>query len=278
MSDEHDLEQECSDRDRPVPKRLFKYQPATLQAILNLAAGNIWFADPLTFNDPFDCAVDGVVEQVKQALKSMDAAQAIEIAIAIGSDAKVLTSIAQLPKEKIVEHAGKGLEPAIASRLENRRGVSCFTESLDNPLMWGHYAESHRGFCLAFDTSFEPFNNPNKCRPVKYRESMPVFDLQEISRGNFLHVTEAFLTKAKCWTYEAEWRLLHNEKCKVFGYARHVLTDVYLGARMPEDLAVVIGSILSRTDTRLHRMELDPQKFKIVPKNRYFTPIDHRKS
>ena len=35
------------------------------------------------------------------------------------------------------------------------------------------------------------------------------------------------LTKAKCWEYEQEWRVLHQEADKLYGYDRSSLTGIY---------------------------------------------------
>ena len=32
------------------------------------------------------------------------------------------------------------------------RGVCCFSEKKDDILMWSHYADGHKGFCLEFIT------------------------------------------------------------------------------------------------------------------------------
>ena len=33
---------------------------------------------------------------------------------------------------------------------QKRRSIACFTESNDNSAMWGHYADSQRGFCIEY--------------------------------------------------------------------------------------------------------------------------------
>lgn len=44
-------------RQLPPPK-LYKYQAPSDRAFENLESATLWFADPTTFNDPFDCALD----------------------------------------------------------------------------------------------------------------------------------------------------------------------------------------------------------------------------
>ena len=44
----------------------------------------------------------------------------------------------------------------------SQRGVACFTTELNNILMWSHYADGHKGFCLEFDTNFFKFQQSTK--------------------------------------------------------------------------------------------------------------------
>jgi len=34
-------------------------------------------------------------------------------------------------------------------------GILCFTKEYDNPLMWSHYADGHRGFCIGYDIKYD---------------------------------------------------------------------------------------------------------------------------
>ena len=40
-----------------IPSKLYRYEAITLQSLDNLKAQAIYFAPPLSFNDPYDCAL-----------------------------------------------------------------------------------------------------------------------------------------------------------------------------------------------------------------------------
>ena len=42
---------------RDKPFRLYKYQSYNIQTIDNLLKQQLWFSNPLKFNDPFDCYI-----------------------------------------------------------------------------------------------------------------------------------------------------------------------------------------------------------------------------
>jgi len=40
---------------------------------------------------------------------------------------------------------------ATKKTLSESRGLLCFSKNWHNPVLWGHYADKHRGICLGFD-------------------------------------------------------------------------------------------------------------------------------
>src|SRR5262249_39812283 len=70
-----------------------------------------------------------------------------------------------------------------------------------NILLWSHYADSHRGLCIEFDTSVEHFGVAYK---VKYERDYPVLDLHS---GLEL---AALLYKSDVWQYEEEYRMISH--------------------------------------------------------------------
>jgi hypothetical protein len=68
--------------------------------------------------------------------------------------------------------------------------------------MWSHYAGGHTGICLEFDTLAVPFANATQ---VEYRSTYPAYDLVDVGY-------EPLVTKSQDWSYEAEWRLIAEER------------------------------------------------------------------
>ena len=75
-------------------------------------------------------------------------------------------------------------------------GVLCFTMDWRSPLLWSHYADSHKGICLGFDVPEE------KLRPVKYQQHRSL-----TLEGVDCHCISPLLwTKFTNWKYENEQR------------------------------------------------------------------------
>ena len=92
-------------------------------------------------------------------------------------------------------------------RLSHLIGVICFTTVPNSLLMWAHYATSHSGLVVEFDTQHPVFSNTPRLEAVKYSHMRPVITLG----GNpNLSLDEAgwntLLTKSIEWAYESEWR------------------------------------------------------------------------
>jgi hypothetical protein len=90
-------------------------------------------------------------------------------------------------------------------------GVFCLTETNDNILMWSHYADGHRGFCIEFERSETNDLGGEACVPVIYPEDniFPIFKLEELSERKAF--SRLATTKAKLWVYEREWRMISRE-------------------------------------------------------------------
>src|SRR3990170_8890726 len=52
---------------------------------------------------------------------------------------------------------------------------SAVSEKVDDILMWSHYSQNHTGFCLEFDTSFEPFDKVHKVSALSEKRLKLIF-------------------------------------------------------------------------------------------------------
>jgi len=84
--------------------------------------------------------------------------------------------------------------------------VCSFCAKPDNPIVWSHYADSHRGFCLIFDADNEVFGG---AIGVVYRDEYPTLDVTEVDDERILKA--AGLVKFTDWEYEDEFRLVSAE-------------------------------------------------------------------
>lgn len=92
-------------------------------------------------------------------------------------------------------------------------GVLCLSRNSNQPLMWAHYAESHRGLMIEFNGAHPAFNRKRSeaddfgyLRPVVYSRLRPQLSMNEFDQENAFEVFA--LTKSHHWSYEEEHRLL----------------------------------------------------------------------
>ncbi|MDC7696733.1 DUF2971 domain-containing protein [Vogesella indigofera] len=97
-------------------------------------------------------------------------------------------------------------------RFNNDVGVFCLTENVREILMWSHYANSHKGFCLVFDPVWD-FDFLCYLRQVDYVVDRPVVSIAK--KGGF-DFDQTCLQKAACWRYEREWRYISKKRAHDF--------------------------------------------------------------
>ena len=124
------------------------------------------------------------------------------------------------------------------------------SEVADNLLMWGHYAKSYSGLCLEFETRLSPFE---KAKKVTYSAEFPVVSqlkqIKEKASDNGENM-KIFLTKAKCWDYEKEWRIFHHSFGEI-KYDSASLTGIYFGPKIEIENRKSIISLMKTKNQNL---------------------------
>lgn len=157
--------------------------------------------------------------------------------------------------------------------------VTCFSTNATNALMWAHYANKHKGFCVEYDLEkTQDFDLLVNLHPVIYskkRASVPtsLFDLSEldnikISTSNIstADLLCALLTKSRVWDYEDEWRLLLHDKveglheCK---FEINCIGKVILGCQIEKQHEEKIAAICKKKGYHLSKMKLDDYEYKL---------------
>lgn len=105
------------------------------------------------------------------------------------------------------------LKDGLTEKLPAMLGVLCLSKNSNQPLMWAHYADSHRGLMIEFDSAHPTFNRQRSTeddfghlRPVSYSKLRPELTMQTLDGYNAFEVFA--LTKAYPWSYEEEMRLI----------------------------------------------------------------------
>jgi Protein of unknown function (DUF2971) len=128
----------------------------------------------------------------------------------------------------------------------NKLGICCFSEIRDSLLMWSHYSDGHRGFCLEFEAEA---NNIffGRALKVEYKRELKIPNILQVR--NFVDST--LLTKAEEWRYEQEWRIIEHEKGSGSQkFPERLLTGIILGCLMPKDSKEKIIQLAGERSTR----------------------------
>lgn len=261
---------------------LYKYRAFNEYSVEMLKAGTIWSALPISFNDPFDCKADifsSIVNKISDfekqhyvALNLINLKRAVDnnkpyLGLSIEESKKALEYIEKLESldkaylaiENIVNTAPIKLERITKDKVLktikeslSQIGVISLSTNQDNMLMWSHYADNHRGYCLGFEFKSLPIIKNNYiCQAVNYVEHYPILDMDNVDCQISYHIgsnpkssiktnindenlKKVIYTKAQCWNYENEWRILLPEGNKKEFYQGD-LKEVIFGLRCTDD-------------------------------------------
>lgn len=123
-----------------LPK-LYKYQQIGDYSLNHFLNDEVWGTTANAFNDPYDSMCCFSLKHFQEELrKKLTSEQA--------SNFKKLFNVKTI--DELITHMTQGFQNGLN---ENRkqRVVSCFTETVDNEIMWAHYANNAKGFALEYD-------------------------------------------------------------------------------------------------------------------------------
>ena len=203
-----------------APRVLYKYRPFNARTLRLLSDGEAYYADPATFNDPLDCQPVITVDTDVGALEKL-CYRMLVLALDKDKALKRIDEYRHLSEEygnyqsdvaatdAYVESLRACVERLLYSKMKTA-GVLSLAGRWNCPLMWSHYADQHRGLCVAYSTSEHRCGN---LAPVDYRSPG---DMKVSVLGKWIvdKSTEArdsiraafFYAKAGQWRYEKEWR------------------------------------------------------------------------
>jgi hypothetical protein len=214
---------------------LYSFRPFNEYSLSDLVNNEITLVHPSEFNDPFDTLV---LPWTKRFEKSC--------------------------KEK------NHIEPYRSSfdyfRVKSFVKDTSIAKAYKNVLMWSHYADEHRGFCIKYRFE-EDFTKETpwslSFRPILYTKKNEKKNLEK----EHIDTDLAFCTKQFLWRYENEVRLIAYmpelpDSKKHFnpipmGEFCHI-DSIYFGIRCGENVINTIKNILKSTETKYYHMTSQP--------------------
>ena len=128
--------------------------------------------------------------------------------------------------------------------------VLCLASEWNSHLMWGHYADDHRGFAIIYDSKIvkavSDLPSFEASGPVAYASTVSNLRWFQASPSEMAH--PVVFKKSDDWSYEKEFRLILSGDCNSAPHFACVDPTMVLG--------VILGS---RSPARLIRRALDIQ-------------------
>lgn len=124
-------------------------------------------------------------------------------------------------------------------------GIFCATSDYNNPLMWAHYADQHRGVVIGLKPNIEKDSVLTQMRLVQYTNERPNLlnpshqrenkSYDEFAKDAFQRILH---TKSPEWEYEKEYRIAMpyaikpGEKMWLLNLFPREISSLYLGCRL----------------------------------------------
>ncbi|MBU1618712.1 MAG: DUF2971 domain-containing protein [Gammaproteobacteria bacterium] len=237
-------------------------------AITNVLKNQVTFSTRSNFNDLFDSKIDFVIpdkSELKRTYSLLAGARKREF------------------KNMFMGENGKRNFVDLKKRLNKKFDeylFFCLAHKADNNLMWSHYANSHKGFCLEWDAS------KINAEPVRYQYKIATFELLDTIKMDFdlidkdqvgLNLWDALKVKLQEWDYEGEYRFQlgdgmrhliqeQNIKFALVSYEPQWIKSIIFGCRMDKRAIAYLDQHLPSHIKRKYAQE-GMSKIEIVSKN-----------
>ena len=320
-----------------IPDRLYRFRSNTDYAINALENDQIWGSTIWEFNDPYECVPSFNMKVLEDSIESELTYERVDQMVRlIQNDAipkwfeeifgeknsqKIIENIkGNLDENKIKENceATKQQIKGFISRnsnyianqfftsilqAESQRHIVCLSECNDSMLMWGHYANGHRGFCIEYDfksilrscqmncSDIKACNNfmliPS-IAPVVYDKSRfdatshlaaviqadIIYESQadiNVYHEDTLLISKCLLTKSSDWDYEKEWRLFSPPSTPPIEPHKAIYSlkpmAVYIGSRSSVEQDQKLSEICKKKNIPCYKMVQNyyGDDFKVFP-------------
>lgn len=247
-----------------------------------LTKGEIYLANPNSFNDPFDCGVCFRPSYTRKDARRIGN-EIVNIDFAHLSRKQRRQRAAELYKQKNYANAAV-IKKVYDDVIRTKYGVFSLSEGYDNLLLWSHYSESHQGFCVGLNCesivnyAYIADDNPTPIvlliDKVRYYDEWPDLEYHMIPRScnrqtteeSIFELTQPLLAKAKDWSYEREWRIMSTSTTNFsVTLASDAISAVYLGAKIPHKDAEEIKLICTEKhpSASLYQAIIPPRQFRL---------------
>ncbi|MBI5437013.1 MAG: DUF2971 domain-containing protein [Nitrosomonadales bacterium] len=263
-----------------LPATLYKYYEVKEFLPKVLSGEALKFSCPMDFNDPFESRSCFQIDNSKEGKRYIHE----KVKQRFSNPSQRIAKARQIERRF---NAPQSLDDDAIIRLV---GVCCFSEMKDSILMWSHYANEHKGVCIGFDTRKSLFR---LAWQVKYQEEFPI--VRRPTDSDEILLAKTLLTKADCWSYEKEWRIIKRTQTEFerdyrlrkryssnenlseediqllvdekgpgfYSFPKEAITEIYLGARIEKNQRekVIQGVRDANLNIPIYEAQRNPKKY-----------------
>ncbi|QBA19747.1 DUF2971 domain-containing protein [Chryseobacterium indologenes] len=253
---------------KSIPDILYKYRDWKDEYHKKMIVENeLFLASRKRFNDPFDSSIpyryndaDLTPDNIFFKLREIEKRISPHL-----SEAQIIDRCYEIQKtERFTtgEYWKDNYEDYLAA-VDARFGILSLTTKRDNLLMWSHYSNSHKGYCIGFDKKilFELLEGTLK--RIDYTKEMPfipLFDDGGIGANTIL------FAKSSEWEYEDEYRITkHFAADTVHKFPNEAVKEIILGLKLTEDEKDEILNIARSkySHAKFHEATMNLSEFKL---------------
>jgi hypothetical protein len=239
-----------------------------------LRESNLFIPSPLALNDPFDCQITENLnllndeEKINQFIDLQ--VKILELPAGAETDELKTGLYNRLINER--ETLQSEIDEFSIDRLDKLTGVLSLSTEWNSILMWGHYSNSHKGFCIGFDSEYlDNCGLFDKGGLIVYSKDYPEIDptIENIAELSFLQTH----TKSDFWAYESEYRYNKifqkppSAKERILKIDLNGIKEIILGLNFPKEdikeimeISIKYNIDVYQTQKKLYRFELDRVK------------------
>jgi len=195
--------------------KLYRFEKISDDRLKTLEDGKLWCSSPENFNDLSDCRVNMIIEDDLQLIPD-DVINAIEpdtFNSPLGKE--IVTRLLSIIKDKrlkrdlLADVKTSFDKISIRDHIINTTGACCFFSSAPlNSLMWAHYGDNHKGFCVEYDVDESHDNYLESMFEINYVSKLPEVSPEELLFSPRLTMTRVVSSKSEIWSYEKEYRII----------------------------------------------------------------------
>ncbi|WP_379953215.1 DUF2971 domain-containing protein [Dokdonia sp. R78006] len=230
-----------------------------------------------SFNDPFDCRIPenyhllNTQEKIDQFMEYIESKHEDKLSKLTKSDIEKISNNFK-KRFKNPEEVQQNHQNHFFKQINDCYGIFSLSKKWNSLLMWSHYGNNHKGFCIGFredlmrkSSLFGAGFEVNYT--TKFPERNPLKRIEPI-QDSFLQLGH----KASEWKYEEEFRLINlkleglTKKDRIIKYPDEFISEVILGIEISENDKAEILKICNLKKIKVFQLSKEPFMFKLKRK------------